>query len=290
LVALQPKENNEMRTPYELRLEESLGFLRSWAKGDFVPKVAVVLGSGLSGVFPKDSFLQSISYNDLPGFKTAAVKGHSGSLGLIEVSGIQVAVLQGRVHGYEGYDPGEVTHNLRTLVRWGAKHVVLTNAAGCLIEDWKIGEVMVITDHINATHQNPIAGAFGSGFGERFVDMTNAYSKRGVELAAHALAAAGGAAYTGVYYGVAGPSYETPAEVRLFRQQGAHAVGMSTVLETLAARQLGAQVMGLSCLTNFAAGIKGETLAHEDVLATGASAQAIMATVLPQIIPEFSKG
>lgn len=278
-----------MRTPYELRLEESLGFLRSWAKGGFMPQVAVVLGSGLSGVFPKESFTQSISFNDLPGFKTAAVKGHSGSLGLVEVAGIRVAVLQGRVHGYEGYDPGEVTHNLRTLIRWGARHVILTNAAGCLMEDWKIGEVMVITDHINATHQNPIAGVFGSGFGQRFVDMTEAYSKRGVDLATQALAAAGGAAYTGVYYGVPGPSYETPAEVRLFRQQGAHAVGMSTVLETLAARQLGAEVLGLSCLTNFAAGIRSEVLMHEDVLATGASAQAMMAAVLPRIIPAFSK-
>jgi purine-nucleoside phosphorylase len=276
-----------MRTPYQLRLDESVSFLRHWARDEFCPDVALVLGSGLSGVFDEGSYHQRISYNDLPGFKTAAVKGHAGEVGLLRIEGVQVLVLRGRVHAYEGYDPGEVTHSLRTAIHWGATKVILTNAAGCLVPDWDVGRVMLITDQINASGLNPLASPYGDGFGPRFVDMTQAYSAAAVQLAKEVFGYQNEPVYEGVYYGVAGPTYETPAEVRLFRQQGGHAVGMSTVLETIAARQMGAQLLGLSCLTNAAAGLKPGALAHEDVLVQGKSIQGRMAKVLPALIKGF---
>lgn len=272
-----------MRTPYQHRVDESVSFLRQWAGTQFAPRVAVVLGSGLSGLFDESLFLRRISYNDIPGFKAAAIQGHAGELAVLTTQGIDVVVLRGRVHAYEGHDPGEVTHGLRSVVQWGARGVILTNAAGCLVPDWDIGRLMVIRDHINASGLNPLVAPYGDGFGARFVDMSQAYDPELADAACGLLRSQGVPFYEGVYYGVLGPSYETPAEVRLFRQQGAHAVGMSTVLETIAARQMGARVLALSSLTNFAAGLRPGTLAHDDVLAVGRSLQTVMAQVLPSL-------
>ena len=276
-----------MRTPYELRVAESVQFLKIWAKNSFVPDVAVVLGSGLSGVFAQHSFLQHISFNDLPGFKAAAVKGHSGELGLVEIAGKKVAVLMGRVHGYEGYDPGEVVHNVRTMIKWGCRKLILTNASGCLEKSWKAGEVMLICDQINATGVTPLAGPFGNGFGARFVDMKEAYSRQGIEAARTVFAKKNILLREGVYCGVFGPAYETPAEVKMLQTTGCQAVGMSTVLETLAARQLGCEVLGLACLSNLATGLADHSLTHDEVIAMGKGFEKIMAEVMPPIIEGF---
>lgn len=277
-----------MKSPYERRVEESVLFLQGWARGDFQPEVCVVLGSGLSDVFPQGEILQSISYNNLPGFKAAAIKGHAGDLCLVKCGRRNVAVLRGRVHGYEGFDPGEVVHNIRTLIRWGARTAVITNAAGCLDPDWSVGDIMVITDQINATGLSPLTGVYGEGFGARFVDMSAAYCPQAAELAVTTFARHGRNLRAGVYFGVAGPAYESAAEVRMIRSAGASAVGMSTVLETLAARQLGARVLGLSCLTNFATGVKPTPVDHSSVVQVAGQQHSIFRSVLPEICERLS--
>lgn len=273
-----------MTTPYQQRMRESLAFLAGRFGEAYQPEVCIVLGSGLSGVFPDESLKEKISFNDLPGFKATAVKGHSGDLAVIEKDGRNIVVLRGRVHGYEGYDPGEIVHNLRTMISWGAKKVLLTNAAGCLQPHWKVGEIMLITDQINATSTTPLAGDYGLGFGPRFVDMSQAYCPELQNIARTAFQEQNLPLREGVYCGVPGPAYESPAEVRMFQAFGASAVGMSTVFETLAARQLNARVLGLSCLTNYGTGILKQPLSHEEVLAAGKSFQAALSQVLPSIL------
>lgn len=276
-----------MKTPYERRVEESVLFLKGWARDGFCPDVGVVLGSGLSGVFADSEIRQAISYNNLPGFKAAGIKGHAGDLCLVACGQRKVAVLRGRVHGYEGYDPGEVVHNVRTLIRWGVRTLVLTNAAGCLEPNWTIGDIMAITDQVNGTGLSPLTGVFGEGFGPRFVDMTAAYCPQALELARSVFMSHGRDVRTGVYFGVTGPAYETAAEVRMIRTAGASAVGMSTVLETLAARQLGARVLGLSCLTNFATGVKEAPVNHSAVVQVAAQQLDIFRAALPAICEQL---
>ncbi len=264
-----------MKSPYERRVDESVEFLKGWSKSAGAPDVCVVLGSGLSGLVDSSQLSQSISFNDIPGFKTTAVKGHSGSLSLLNHNSLCVAILSGRVHGYEGYDAGEVAHNIRTLLRWGTSKAILTNASGCVEPQWKVGEVMLIADQINATGTSPLEGDFGLGFGKRFVDMSEPFDRGLQQVAREVFAKHGHALREGVYYGLMGPAYETPAEVRMIRNMGASAVGMSTVLEALAARQLNAKVLGLSCLTNFAAGLLDQPLSHEEVVEAGKGFQKI---------------
>ena len=296
-----------MRTPYQLRVEESVSFLQRWAPAGFRPKVALVLGSGLSGIFdtvPTEAsagsqgggqqaagsvastirLLGHVGYNAIPGFKATAVKGHAGDLAILRIAGVDVVALRGRVHAYEGYDAGEVTHGLRTAINWGATRVVLTNAAGCLVHDWEIGRLVVLRDQINGTGLNPLVAPFGDGFGPRFVDMSEPFDPELNDGVCEILKTMGTPFYEGVYYGVLGSSYETPAEVRMFRQLGAHAVGMSTVLETIAARQMGARVIGFSFLSNFGSGIKPGPLHHDEVLAQGRSMVHVMASALPAVV------
>lgn len=284
-------KEKEMSTPqnyYEHALQSSL-FLKDWYQNKKPPEIAVVLGSGLSNAIPNLSTMNSVSYEEIPHFKSARVAGHAGSLCVGDVSvtlkngeekSRTVAFLRGRNHAYEGYNAAEVVHNLRSLILWGVKGIVLTNASGCLNLDWKLGRMMILSDHINATGTSPLIGNYGAEFGARFVDMTECYDKQWQAQFQQTAAQEGQEIYSGVYYGTLGCQYETPAEIRMMSMLGAQAVGMSTVLESIAARQMGARVAALSCLTNYASGLTKNLLAHTDVMEMGARFAADMANVV----------
>lgn len=268
-----------MKTYYE-KAQESALFLKNWYENQPAPEIAIVLGSGLSNAIPDLESMKSVSYNDIPSFKSTTVAGHAASLSVGKVSDRSMVFLRGRNHAYEGYNPAEVVHNLRSLILWGVKGVILTNAAGCLNLDWKLGQMMLISDHINATGLSPLIGEFGEGFGARFVDMTCSYDKKWQEQFKETARKSNHTMYDGVYYGTLGCQYETPAEIRMMQVLGAQAVGMSTVLETIAARQMGIKVAAISCLTNYASGLTKDLLAHTDVMEMGARFADNMANVI----------
>jgi purine-nucleoside phosphorylase len=230
---------------------------------DVKPVVGVVLGSGL-GAFG-EQLQQVFSYDDLRGMPTSRVPGHPGKLRIGRVDGIGVACLQGRVHLYEGHEPGAVVFGVRLLARLGCRAVVLTNAAGGIGSHLAPGDRMLVTDHLNLTGKNPLAGASADANESRFIDMGQAYDARLAQLARDAARDTGTSLKQGVYAGLLGPSYETPAEIRMLRTLGADAVGMSTVLEVIALRQLGVRVAAISCITNLAAGISPTPLDHFEV-------------------------
>jgi len=255
------------------------------------PKVGVVLGSGL-GAFG-DALEQTIAYADLPGMPISGVAGHAGNLRFGQVAGVGVACLQGRVHLYEGYDAAAVVFGVRLLARLGCGAVVLTNAAGGIAEGLRPGDRMLITDHLNLTGHNPLAGPLASGGGAtpradvsalRFIDMAAAYDPRLAELAHQAASDTGSVLREGVYAGLMGPTYETPAEIRMLRTLGADAVGMSTVLEVIALRQLGVRVAAISCITNLAAGISEMPLRHADVQAVSNRTAAPFVALLSRLV------
>ncbi|BBH53558.1 purine-nucleoside phosphorylase [Fluviispira sanaruensis] len=275
------------QSKYLKNVSASSDFLKKWHPN--APDICIVLGSGLSNAIPNISEMKSIHFSDIPGFKAANVAGHAGDLRVddIEVqlpNGThkkrQIAFLRGRNHGYEGNNAGEVVHNVRSMISWGVKGIILTNAAGCLNTNWELGRMMIISDHINSTGMSPLNGEFGEGFGARFVDMTSCYTQSWQKQFADTANALGHKIYDGVYFGVMGSQYETPAEIRMMQTMGAHSVGMSTVLEAIAARQLGAKIAGISCLTNYGAGLKHQTLDHSDVMDMGSLFSQDMANIV----------
>jgi purine-nucleoside phosphorylase len=227
------------------------------------PVVGVVLGSGL-GAFG-EQLEQCIPYEKLPGMPVSRVPGHAGNLRFGRIDGMAVACLQGRVHLYEGHEPEAVVFGARLLARLGCQAVVLTNAAGGIAADLAPGDRMLVSDHLNLTGKNPLIGVIDEALGSRFIDMGKAYDARLGELARTAARDVGTSLKEGVYAGVLGPSYETPAEIRMLRAIGADAVGMSTVLEVIALRQMGVRVAAISCITNLAAGISPTPLDHFEV-------------------------
>ncbi len=234
------------------------------------PEVALVLGSGLGGFARRVQGAVSVPYASLPHWPVSGVVGHEGRLVLGVVGSRPVAVASGRVHAYEGHDLKTVTFPIRVLALAGVRVLVLTNAAGGINPSFSQGALMAIDDHINLTGLNPLSGPNDERFGPRFPDMSEVYSRR-LRWAADAAAAALGISLMhGVYVGLAGPSYETPAEIRFLRTIGADAVGMSTVPEAIVARHMGVEVVGLSCITNMAAGMLPQPLVHEEVMATAA--------------------
>jgi purine-nucleoside phosphorylase len=244
------------------------------------PGVAIILGSGLGDVGAGLSGEKSVSFADIPGWPASTVVGHSGTLRRGLLGGAEVALQLGRIHLYEGYDPEDVVLPVRSLIRWGAGTIILTNAAGGINENYKAGSLMVVEDHLNLTGRNPLTGPNDDSRGPRFPDMSEIYD---ANLRANALDVASRldlSLHLGVYAGLTGPSYETPAEIRMLRKLGADAVGMSTVLEAIAARHLGARVIGISCITNPAAGIKDATLSHDDVRMFAARAAANMTRLI----------
>jgi purine-nucleoside phosphorylase len=252
------------------RVSEARDFLLSrLAGGTVAPKIAIILGSGLGSFAERLHAAVDVPYSEIPHFPRSTVEGHSGRFLFGEVDGVFVAVMQGRVHAYEGYSPQQVTFPIRVLGLLGTKIAIVTNAAGAIRAELKPGQLVAIADHINLTGQNPLIGQNDARFGQRFFDMTNAYSKRlrcYADSVAHLL---GIALPEGIYVGLSGPSYETPAEIRAFRALGADLVGMSTVHEVIVARHMGMEVLGISCVTNMAAGILDQPLNHQEVMETG---------------------
>jgi purine-nucleoside phosphorylase len=260
------------------RLEDSVFAIRK--RITIEPSVGVVLGSGLGDFADTLTELVKIPYSDLPHMPTSGVVGHAGNLCFGFAAGVPVACMQGRVHLYEGHPVDRVVQGVRTMARMGVRSVLLTNAAGGLEPTWSAGDLMVVTDHLNLTGTSPLVGSNDDALGPRFPDMSEAYD---AGLRAALMDVARGAQIElrqGVYAGLMGPSYETPAEVRMVRALGAQAVGMSTVLEVLALRHMGVRVGALSCITNQAAGISPRPLDHAEVEATARSRHDALTVLL----------
>jgi purine-nucleoside phosphorylase len=226
------------------------------------------LGSGLGGFADEIESPTHIPYEEIPGIPSSAVVGHAGRLVVGRAEGVPVVAMQGRVHLYEGHDPNDIVFGVRLMRTLGAEILVITNAAGGVDPSFAAGALMIIEDHLNLTGQNCLVGPNDDDLGPRFPDMTRAYDRELGEIADAVAREKGFALERGVYAGLLGPTYETPAEVRMVRALGAHAVGMSTVLEVIAARHMGQRVLGLSCITNMAAGITGAALSHDEVKET----------------------
>jgi purine-nucleoside phosphorylase len=255
------------------------------ARTPLQPRIAIVLGSGLGAFAEQLEAATAVPFAEIPHFPQSTVPGHSGRLVIGTVSGIPVAVMQGRVHAYEGYTSEQVTFPVRVLGRMGVKTLLLTNAAGAINEGLHQGQLVLIADHINFSGRNPVSGPNDERLGPRFFDMSKAYSLRLRELAHEAARSMDFRLDEGVYLSVLGPSFETPAEIRAFRAMGADLVGMSTVQETIVARHMGIEVLGISCVTNMAAGIQKEPLSHEEVMETGRSVEARLAGLLTRLVP-----
>ena len=249
-----------------------------------LPDVAVVLGSGLGDFANSLADGRSIPYDELPHWPASRVVGHEGRVVVGTVKGRTVAALSGRCHMYEGHDMQTVTFAVRALGVRGVKTLILTNAAGGVNTGFAKGALMVIDDHLNLTGNNPLVGTNDERFGPRFPDMTEVYSARLRRLADDAGREAGGTLPHGVYAALLGPSYETPAEIRCLRTIGADAVGMSTVPEAIAARHMGMEVLGVSCITNMAAGVLPQPLDHREVLETARRVRGQFIALLEGII------
>lgn len=261
---------------------EASSFLRTQIGA--APDVAIVLGSGLGDFASTLEEPSSWRYSEIPHWPAAGVVGHAGTLVVGRLAGRRVAALSGRVHLYEGHSSQKVAFAMRVLWHLGTRVVILTNAAGGIDTTLAEGSLMVIDDHINLMGVNPLVGSNDARFGPRFPDMTAAYSPRLRRLADEVAARLGIPIAHGVYAGLLGPSYETPAEIRFLRAVGAAAVGMSTVPEVIAARHVGLEVLGLSCITNMAAGVLDRPLEHDEVMQTAARVKDRFATLVRAII------
>jgi purine-nucleoside phosphorylase len=250
------------------------------------PAIGLVLGSGLGAFAETLDEAVAVPYRDIPHFPTSTAVGHKGELVLGRCQGVPVAVMAGRVHFYEGYSLQQVVFPVRVLGRLGVRTLVVTNAAGAVNTAYRPGELMVLDDHINLIGGNPLVGPNHDALGQRFFDMSCAYDPALRAMAREAARQAGLVAHTGVYVALCGPSYETPAEIRMLRTLGADAVGMSTVPEVLAARHMGLRVLGLSCLTNMAAGVLDQPLDHAEVLEVGETVKERLLQVLGRIVAD----
>lgn len=264
------------------RIDTAVAFLRERMAGRVSnARLAIVLGSGLKGFASHVDDAIEVPLAEVPGWPAPKVEGHGGALVAGKVGGVEIVCLTGRVHLYEGWQPAEVVRAVRTLRVLGVPVFLLTNAAGGAADDLAAGDLMLITDHLNLTGRTPLLGEHVAAFGPRFPDQTEVYSKRLSGL----LQQCGARLRPGVYAGLLGPSYETPAEVRMCRALGADAVGMSTVLEAMALNAMGAEVAGLSLITNLAAGIGEMPLSHDEVTAAGEAA----ASTLEALVTEFCR-
>jgi len=262
--------NDAHVTPFSQRLDELEAAVRS--RTPLVPQIGFVLGSGLGTLANALSDVTSIPFADMPGWPEASAPGHAGALLLGQLEGVPVICLKGRLHLYEGYSERLIVEPVLLMGRLGARTVMLTNASGGVNGAYQPGTLMLLSDHLNLTGLNPLIGPNDEGLGPRFPDLVDAWSPRLRELMRQAASDEGVALEEGVYAGLTGPTYETPAEVRMLRTLGADAVGMSTVLEAIAARWSGIELVGVSLVTNPGAGLTGEPLSHDEVLAVAAEA------------------
>ncbi|OUS77431.1 purine-nucleoside phosphorylase [Paenibacillus sp. MY03] len=247
-------------------IAEAAAFIRE--KTALSPEIGLIMGSGLGVLGDHLEEPVVIPYHDIPHFPISTVEGHAGELLIGRLSGRIVVLMRGRFHMYEGYGPELTAFPVRVMKALGVRALLVTNAAGGINLDFASGNLMLISDHINLTGRNPLIGPNDDSLGVRFPDMSEAYSKRLREVAKEIASMQGFALKEGVYAGLLGPSYETPAEIRMLRTLGADAVGMSTVAEVIAARHSGIEVVGISCITNMASGILDQPLSHEEVMET----------------------
>lgn len=254
------------------------------ARSSLVPQVGLILGSGLGGFADGLSGATAIDYGEIPQFPTSNVVGHRGRLVLGERSGVRCVAMQGRVHFYEGHSAATVAFPARVLVALGAKLIIVTNAAGGLNPAWPAGTLMLIRDHINLLPDHALRGPNDERLGPRFPDMTTAYAPELRALTRRAAASAGIELTEGVYLATSGPTYETPSEIAMMQRMGGDAVGMSTVPEVCVARHMGARVIGISCITNAAAGITGQPLSHDEVTATANRVRATFERLLDETL------
>ena len=264
------------------RAEHAARVIRARTKLE--PRIAIVLGSGLGGFADDFEEAVGIPYEEIPGFMRSTAEGHAGRLVIGKVDTVPVVAMQGRVHYYEGYSLEEVTFPIRTFKLLGVKTLILTNASGGINVQLNQGALMVISDHLNLMGDNPLRGRNDERFGPRFPDMTAVYSRELQELVIEEANAIGVEVRRGIYGALSGPSYETPAEIHLLRNLGADAVGMSTVPEAIVARHMDVEVLGISCITNMAAGISDAPINHEEVMATGDRVRGTFAQLLRGVV------
>jgi purine-nucleoside phosphorylase len=267
------------------QVQEALEFIQSRSK--IQPRIGLILGSGLGSIAERVTESVTIPYSQIPHFHAPSVEGHAGQLILGKMAGVPIVLLQGRFHFYEGHSMSEVVFPTRVIARLGIQVLLLTNAAGGVNTRYRAGDLMFIEDHINLMGDNPLMGPNLSEYGPRFPDLTEAYDKKLMEVMKKTAAELAIPVQTGVYAGLRGPTYETPAEVRMLRTLGADAVGMSTVPETVAANHLGIRVAGISCITNQAAGLSPHKLSHEEVMETSRQAAEKMKNLITTVVPRL---
>lgn len=269
------------------QVQEAAHFIQSKIK--VRPSIAVVLGSGLGSFADDMNDSVRIPYSEIPHFARSTAIGHAGRLVIGMVNQVPLVTMQGRFHLYEGYTAETVGFPIRVFARMGIRAVILTNAAGGINLDYGQGKLVMITDHINLQGQNPLVGCEDHRLGPRFIDMTDAYCERYREMAQAAGNKLGIELGQGIYAGLLGPSYETPAEIRYLRAIGADLVGMSTITEVIAARQLGIKVLAISCVTNMAAGILKQKINHQEVLETGRRVASEFKALLREVVPMIAE-
>jgi purine-nucleoside phosphorylase len=254
------------------------------------PRIGLVLGSGLGGFGDSLDDATRIPYADIPAFPRSTAIGHAGQMVIGKAGAVPIAAMQGRSHLYEGYSAQEIAFPMRVFGRMGVRAVILTNAAGGINLNYQQGALVLIRDHINLQGNNPLVGPNDDRFGARFPDMTHTYAKEYRAMAKDEAGKLGMTLHEGVYAALLGPSYETPAEIIFLRIIGADLVGMSTVLEVIAARQMGIKVLAISCVTNMAAGILDQPLSHQEVLETGERVRTSFEALLRAVLPRIEKG
>ena len=250
-------------------LKETIDYIETYTDG-FKPEVGIVLGSGLGDI--ADKYCEySIPYDKIPNFAKSCVDGHKGNLVFAHIGQRPVVMMQGRIHFYEGYSLQEVTYPIKVMKQLGVKVIIITNAAGAINKSFRPGDLMLITDHINNLGTNPLIGPKDPEMDIRFPDMTEVYDKNLIKMAHSAAKMINTELKQGVYMATSGPSYETPAEVKMARILGADSIGMSTVPEAIVAHYYGMKILGISCISNFASGISSKKLSHQDVIETTAA-------------------
>lgn len=268
-----------------MKFEETVKFIKE--KVNNIPKIAIVLGSGLGSLADEIENKITISYKDIPNFPVSTVVGHKGELIFGTLENIPIIAMNGRFHYYEGYDLKDVTYPIRVFKLLGVETIILTNAAGGINLNFEKGDLMIIEDQLSFFAESVLRGPNMDEFGERFIDMSDVYTKEYIEILKPIMKKITGKCLTGVYAYMKGPTYETPAEIRALRTLGADAVGMSTVPEAVVARHSGLKCIGITCITNMAAGIMNEKLSHEDVKDTASKVESNFKKVIKELIKEI---
>ena len=280
------RTNARQKTDEFTRASRAARFILSKAR--LRPQIALVLGSGLGGFADEFFGAVRIPYHKIPAFPRSTIEGHAGRLVIGKVGGVAVAAMQGRVHFYEGYPIADVVFPMRVFGRLGIRAAILTNAAGAINPSFSQGALVIIRDHLNLQGTNPLIGPNDTRFGPRFLDMSQAYWKPYRDLTKSEAARLGMSIHEGIYAGLSGPSFETPAEIRYLKTIGADMVGMSTVPEVIVARHMGIRVLGISCVTNMAAGILDQPIDHAEVLETGERVKTQFVALLRAVIPRIA--